>query len=101
MESLGAQQNSNNENLDRTRALEKLQMRNKELLKTTDVQIKLSRIFFPEKGNASDQMMYWSEGPENYASKFREILDSRPDLKKKIMEDDDSVLDDFLNLLTH
>jgi hypothetical protein len=101
MERFEEQSKNDESGLDRDRAFEQLQRREHELLKTNEIQIKLAHIFFPEEETSEEKMMKWATSEEGFSAKFRQILEQNPDILKRVMKDDESIIDDIVNLLTH
>lgn len=82
-------------------ALNDLQKREKELLATNEVQVKLASQIFPEEATLEDMLIKWATSEEHYSEKFRKIIEEDKDLKERILNGDDTVVEEIMKLLVN
>lgn len=82
-------------------ALTDLKKRERELLATNEMQVKLASMIFSEEATLEDMLIKWTTSEEHYSERFRNILEDNHDIKERVLRGDESVVDDIIKLLAN
>jgi len=96
------EQNTNNQPEDASRyeALQRLE-RETILRNSNMIQWELAQIFFPDPESPATSFFKWTEDTDNHARQYRNLLDTNPEIKRKVEKGDMSVVQEITDKLSH